>query len=215
MSNVAALPEDFLGVLFLQDGLIYLHVCIRHNFIEDLVRHEETPQLCSWIGRLCFVRDRFFNIQLVFRGALPFPDRDLLGPDDVPGWPVAFFVCSNFCNIPVNDKRPLLARMDNDFFLSNIKIEGKKTVLRIRDVYPGSDFFPSRFPDPNCLHPGSQIRTVSIPDPGSASKNFSILTQKNQCCWSGMFIPDPDFYPSRIPDPKTAMKDRGEKNLLS
>jgi hypothetical protein len=24
-----------------------------------------------------------------------------------------------------------------------------------------------------------------------------------------MFIPDPDFYPSRIPDPKTAAKDRG------
>jgi hypothetical protein len=24
-------------------------------------------------------------------------------------------------------------------------------------------------------------------------------------------IPDPDFYPSRIPDPKTATKDRGEK----
>ncbi len=37
-------------------------------------------------------------------------------------------------------------------------------VLRIRDVYPGSDFFPSR------------IRTVSIPDPGSSSKNLSILT---------------------------------------
>jgi hypothetical protein len=32
------------------------------------------------------------------------------------------------------------------------------TVLRIRDVYPGSDFFPSRIPDPNCLHPGSLIR---------------------------------------------------------
>jgi hypothetical protein len=39
---------------------------------------------------------------------------------------------------------------------------------------------------------------------------------------SGMFIPDPDFYPSRIPDfgsqipdPKTATKERGEKNLLS
>jgi hypothetical protein len=26
-----------------------------------------------------------------------------------------------------------------------------------------------------------------------------------------MFIPDPDFYPSRIPDPKTATKERGEK----
>jgi hypothetical protein len=32
-----------------------------------------------------------------------------------------------------------------------------------------------------------------------------------------MFIPDPDFYPSRIPDripdPKTATKERGEKKL--
>jgi hypothetical protein len=28
-----------------------------------------------------------------------------------------------------------------------------------------------------------------------------------------MFIPDPDFYPSRIPDPKTATKDRGEKKF--
>jgi hypothetical protein len=33
---------------------------------------------------------------------------------------------------------------------------------------PGSDFFPSR------------IRTVSIPDPGSSSKNLSILTPKKQ-----------------------------------
>jgi hypothetical protein len=32
-----------------------------------------------------------------------------------------------------------------------------------------------------------------------------------QCCGSGMFIPDPDFFPSRIPDPKTATKERGEK----
>jgi hypothetical protein len=37
-----------------------------------------------------------------------------------------------------------------------------------------------------------------------------------------MFIPDPDFYPSRIPDPrsripdpKTGEKERGDKNLLS
>jgi hypothetical protein len=35
-----------------------------------------------------------------------------------------------------------------------------------------------------------------------------------QCCGSGMFIPDPDFYPSRIPDPKTATKERGEKKLV-
>jgi hypothetical protein len=33
---------------------------------------------------------------------------------------------------------------------------------RIRDVYPGSRIrlFPSRIPDPNCLHPGYRI-----PDP--------------------------------------------------
>jgi hypothetical protein len=29
-----------------------------------------------------------------------------------------------------------------------------------------------------------------------------------------MFIPDPDFYPSRIPDPKAATKERGEKKLV-
>jgi hypothetical protein len=27
-------------------------------------------------------------------------------------------------------------------------------------------------------------------------------------------IPNPDFYPSRIPDPKTATKERGEKKLV-
>jgi hypothetical protein len=32
-----------------------------------------------------------------------------------------------------------------------------------------------------------------------------------QCCGSGMLIPDPDFNPSQIPDPKTATKERGEK----
>jgi hypothetical protein len=64
---------------------------------------------------------------------------------------------------------------------------------------PGSDFFPSR------------IQTFSIPDPGSSSKNLSILTPKNQKKWFlSSKIYDPDcssrirmltFYPSRIPDP--------------
>jgi hypothetical protein len=35
-----------------------------------------------------------------------------------------------------------------------------------------------------------------------------------QCCGSGIKIRDPDFYPSRIPDPKTATKKRGEKKLV-
>ncbi len=38
----------------------------------------------------------------------------------------------------------------------------------------------SRIPDPTFFHPGSRIRTVSIPDPGSSSKNLSILTPKKQ-----------------------------------
>jgi hypothetical protein len=29
-----------------------------------------------------------------------------------------------------------------------------------------------------------------------------------------MFIPDPSFYPSRIPDKKTEAKERGEKKLV-
>jgi hypothetical protein len=68
-------------------------------------------------------------------------------------------------------------------------------------------------PDPTFFHPGSRIRTVSIPDPGSSSKNLSILTPKKAKKWflsskkydpgCSSRIPDPDadFLPSRIPDP--------------
>jgi hypothetical protein len=35
-------------------------------------------------------------------------------------------------------------------------------VLRIRDVYPESDFF----------HPGSRVDKIPVPGSGSASKNF-------------------------------------------
>jgi hypothetical protein len=50
----------------------------------------------------------------------------------------------------------------------------------------------------------------SAPDPGLFQEAvpltlfFSI--KEKQCCGSEMFIPDPDFYPSRIPDPKKAKK---------
>jgi hypothetical protein len=53
-------------------------------------------------------------------------------------------------------------------------------------------------------------------------KKFSFQFQYKQFCGSVMYIPDRDFYASlipdfgsRIPDPKTATKERGEKNLLS
>jgi hypothetical protein len=64
--------------------------------------------------------------------------------------------------------------------------------------------------DPTFFHPGSRIRIFSIPDPGSTSKNLSILTPKkwflssmnyDPGCSSRIRIPDtdPDFLP--IPDP--------------
>ncbi len=31
---------------------------------------------------------------------------------------------------------------------------------------------------------------------------------------TNQFIPDPDFDPSRIPDPKTAIKEKGDKKLV-
>ncbi len=40
-----------------------------------------------------------------------------------------------------------------------------------------------------------------------------VLINRNQCCGSGMFIPDPDFYPSRIQ--KQQQKRVVKKNLLS
>jgi hypothetical protein len=58
-------------------------------------------------------------------------------------------------------------------------------------------------PDLNFFHPGSRAKK----DTGSASKSLStvFLTQKTVSelgvKLSGMSIPDPDFFPSRIPDP--------------
>jgi hypothetical protein len=44
-------------------------------------------------------------------------------------------------------------------------------VWRIRDFYPGSDFFPSRIPDPNCLYPGSRILIKEF-------KNLKVLSSE-------------------------------------
>jgi hypothetical protein len=41
------------------------------------------------------------------------------------------------------------------------------------------------------------LQESSVADPGCLSR-----------------IPDPDFYPSRIPDPKTETTERGEKKLV-
>jgi hypothetical protein len=67
------------------------------------------------------------------------------------------------------------------------------------------DFFFSFFPD-QLWSSNQALKTckakyicpsISVADPGCLSR-----------------IPDPDFYPSRIPDPITATKERGEKKLF-
>ncbi len=62
-----------------------------------------------------------------------------------------------------------------------VQVLVKKPMVRIREVYPGSEFFPSRIPDP-----GSK----RFPDPGyeSAANNLSILTQK-------LFLSSRKYYP--------------------
>ena len=65
----------------------------------------------------------------------------------------------------------------------------------------GSDFSPSRIPNPNCLHPGSSSKNLSILTPKKAKKWFLSSKKYDPGCSS--LIPDPDahFLPSRIPDP--------------
>jgi hypothetical protein len=55
-------------------------------------------------------------------------------------------------------------------------------------------------PDPGFFHNGSRIRIFSIPDPGSASKNLSILTPKNCFYALGNMI--------RVVDPGSGSRNR-------
>ncbi len=83
----------------------------------------------------------------------------------------------------------------------------------------------SRIPDPTFFHPGSRIRIVSIPDPGSTSKNICISIPKKWFLSSRKYDPGcssririPTFYPSRIPDPgvkKAPDPGSGSATLLS
>ncbi len=62
---------------------------------------------------------------------------------------------------------------------------------------PGSDFFLSRIPDPNCLHPGSRIRIKF--NPKKPKKWFLSSRKYDPGCSSRIPDPDADFLP--IPDP--------------
>jgi hypothetical protein len=65
------------------------------------------------------------------------------------------------------------------------------------------------------MNPDPKHSSRFVPICGSRRTDDVSRYGTHQCCGSGMFIPDPDFYPSRIPDPKTATKERGEKIFLS
>ncbi len=90
--------------------------------------------------------------------------------------------------------------------------------VRIRRCSDPEWFFSDPQPDPACWSGsavvskcgcGSSILGQCGSETGSRSGS---RRAKMQCCGSGMFIPDPG---SRIPDPKTATKERGEKKILS
>ncbi len=74
-------------------------------------------------------------------------------------------------------------------------------ILKFFDAGPGSGMEKIRIRDGKIRirDPGltSRIRKTSVADPGCLSR-----------------IPDPDFYPSRIPDPKTGRKERGKKKFV-
>jgi hypothetical protein len=92
-----------------------------------------------------------------------------------------------------------------------------KAVLRIRDVYPGSVFFPSRiriFPIPDPFF-SIRIRIFSIPDPHLRNKYFNpkkwfLSTQKYDPGWASR-IRILIFYQSRIPD----LGSKGQKDTGS
>jgi hypothetical protein len=87
-----------------------------------------------------------------------------------------------------------------------------KITLKHRQKYLCSPVWPIRD-----VYPGSRIRTVSIPDPGSwilnkefkyfnpsqkkAKKWFPSSKKYDPSCSSRIPDPDADFLPSRIPDP--------------
>jgi len=84
-------------------------------------------------------------------------------------------------------------------------------VLRIQDVYPGSEF----------VHPGSRVKKFPDPGSGSASKNLSIFNPKN--CFQALGKMIRDVYPGSgccfftisEPDPGVKMApDTGYATLL-
>jgi hypothetical protein len=103
------------------------------------------------------------------------------------------------CTLPFND-----AAIDRFLFVQ-VAIE---SIHNRHEILKFGERLKTSVADPGRLF-GSRIRIFSIPDPGSASKNLSILTQKIVFLSSRKYDPGCSsririliFYPSRIPGSK-------------
>ncbi len=94
--------------------------------------------------------------------------------------------------IPSNSLSSLIALNFDIFFMT---ITSKR--FKVIDILSIGELLPMFFytTKQNCVGVLKCLNT-SVADPGYLSR-----------------IPDPDFYPFRIPDPKTATKERGEKKF--
>jgi hypothetical protein len=70
-------------------------------------------------------------------------------------------------------------------------------MLRIRDVYPGSEVFSSRIPDQEDSRIRIRIKEFKY---FNTKKMFLRSRKYDPGCSSRIRIPDFDFYPSQIPD---------------
>jgi hypothetical protein len=77
-------------------------------------------------------------------------------------------------------------------------IPDRTPVWWIRNVYPGSWIQLLSIPDPNCLHPGSSSKNLSILTPKKQKKWFLSSKKYVPGCSSRIPDPDADFLPSRI-----------------
>jgi hypothetical protein len=114
------------------------------------------------------------------------------------------FLTLSLSNIPV--EREPTARMMNTLF---IKIKDTQRTVVFQILFLSTS---KKGQMAFCL-PSNLVNTLPL-----CFFEFASRYGYGQCCGSGMFIPDPDFYLFRIPDlgsrdpdPKTATKERGEK----
>jgi hypothetical protein len=149
----------------------------------------------------------FFHFLIIGSPPIDYRTFLFLGPSDLPGYR------SDHC-LRKTIRLSIIGLRDPTIGLSiiGIKKESMPSSARCFKKYtpvqccgsgmfipdPGSDFFPSQIPDPNCFRPGSRIpiKEFKYFNP----KEWFLSSRKyDPGCSSRIPDPDPDFLP--IPDP--------------